>query len=394
MLLFSLLPTAALPLWAPLRSLHTGPAPCDGSFHVLHQRQRAGVELAGLDFASPGQGWAVGERESSGFEPLIIRFDSNTFEVAQDLPSLRGSVFLDAVSAPEPGEVFVAGSQVKRHRMWKTVVLRWNGRSWNRMRTPQLGKNAFLHGMEALSSTDVWAVGSVESRGGDERTLVLHYDGRSWSRVAAPTPRLTAPYPTGHYAHLRGVSASAPDDVWAIGNYGNDDIMRPLVLHWDGRAWTRVRLPRSITRPGPPRIPGAQSEHELSGVDALTPDDVWVVGHRLGPSRGTTALLLHYDGNAWSKIRSADLRGAEWFHSVEAVKSDDVWAVGWRWASGVEQGFPLAFRWDGSVWSRVGTARANQQLFGVATDGTGDTWAVGDGWGIERACGSGKHHGS
>jgi hypothetical protein len=380
----ALVPAMAGPLSASLHTPLAGPVRCDEAFHVAHKRQRAGVELVGVDFASSKEGWAVGSRESA--PPLVVRFDARSFEVATRLPRFRGSVYLDAVSATASNQVFVAGSQVKWHRRWETLVLRWDGRSWDRMRTPQPGRNALLHGIEALSPTDVWAVGGLERYDGDEETLVLHYDGRSWSRVAAPTPRLAAPYPTGHYARLGGVSASSPDDVWAIGNFGNDDIMRPLVLHWDGSQWTRVRLPASINSPGPPRIPGAQSEHELSGVDALAPDDVWVVGHRMGRGKGSAALLLHYDGTAWHKTRSADLRGSEWLHGIEAVDSKEVWAVGWRWGQEVGYGFPLALRWDGSTWSTVGTGRVNEQLFGVASDEAGSVWAVGDGWGIERAC--------
>jgi hypothetical protein len=365
----------------------SGSAPCDGAFHPVHQRQRAGVELVAVDFASPREGWAVGDREAAvSISTLVVRFDAHSFEVVQDLPRLRGSVFLNGVSAPRRDEVFVAGSQAKWHDRWKPVVLRWDGDTWNRMPTPSQKEDALLSGIEALSPRDVWAVGWREKLNGNHGTLLLHYDGRNWVRVPAPTPFLAAPYPTGHYARLMDVSASSPHDVWAVGNYGNDDISRPFVLHWDGRAWTRVHLPASITSPGPPRIPGAQDEHEFSGVDAVATDDVWVVGRRWGGTKGSTALLLHYDGRTWRKVRSPDLHGTEIIHSVEAVAANEVWAVGVRWDVERGYGFQLALRWDGSTWARVGTGGSNEDVYGVASDGDDGVWAVGDGWGIERAC--------
>jgi hypothetical protein len=366
----------------------SGSAPCDEAFHPVHQRQRSYGELAAVDFASSRQGWAVGHHDpfDGGITPLVVRFDAHSFEAVQDLPRLRGSVFLNGVSTPRRAEVFVAGSQVKGHNRWEAVVFRWDGRTWERMPTPPTRRDALLNGIEALSPRNVWAVGRMEAANGDERTLVLHYDGRRWARVPAPTPFLAAPYPTGHYANLTGVSARSPDDMWAIGNYANDDISRPFVLHWDGRTWTRVQLPAWITQPGPPRIPGAQSEHEFSGVDALAPDDVWVVGRRLGPTKGSTAVLVHHDGRTWRKVQSADYQGIEVLHGVEAVAAKEVWAVGVRWVVERGYGFPLALRWDGSTWARIGTGGSNEDVYGVASDGDDGVWAVGDGWGIERAC--------
>jgi hypothetical protein len=45
----------------------------------------------------------------------------------------------------------------------------------------------------------------------------------------------------GPDAYLSGVSAGAGDDVWAVGVRGSG----PMILHWDGTAWTAVLHPRA-----------------------------------------------------------------------------------------------------------------------------------------------------
>src|SRR5207237_2239 len=69
-----------------------------------------------------------------------------------------------------------------------------------------------------------------------------------------------------HY--LWGITATASNDVWAVGehwiNNGNDE--EPLALHWDGAAWSRVPMPQ------------IHSDSILRAAHAFTPQNVWTVG--------------------------------------------------------------------------------------------------------------------
>src|SRR5439155_23809415 len=68
---------------------------------------------------------------------------------------------------------------------------------------------------------------------------------------------------------LSGVSALSPEDVWAVGRMisPNGQKTRTLVEHWSGTAWSVVASPN----------PGT-GLNELSDVAALAPDDIWAVG--------------------------------------------------------------------------------------------------------------------
>ena len=62
-----------------------------------------------------------------------------------------------------------------------------------------------------------------------------------------------APEATGN-SILTDVAAAATDDVWAVGSYSTDaGAMQALILHWDGNAWTTSQAPwsRGTTRSMP-----------------------------------------------------------------------------------------------------------------------------------------------
>jgi hypothetical protein len=123
-----------------------------------------------------------------------------------------------------------------------------------------------LVGIAAVSAGDVWAVGANRPFtqaifGQSSRPVVDHWDGRAWRVV--PTPRL----PSSSY--LGGVAALSRTDVWAVGQVGT----RPLYEHWNGSRW---------------RAFVAQREGRLSAVDGTSGRNVWAVG-----ARGLTSYTIH-----------------------------------------------------------------------------------------------------
>jgi hypothetical protein len=137
-------------------------------------------------------------------------------------------------------------------------------------------------GVTALNNTDVWMVGG-EYGGSMTATLSLiwHWDGTQLARVPSPDIGM-----------LRGLSASAAADAWAVGDAG--------ILHWDGVAWQVV--------PSPATAP-------LRAVVARAAGDVWAAGD---------GGVLHWDGAAWSDA------GAPAGHYTALALAPDgaVWAVG------------------------------------------------------------------
>src|SRR5581483_8850481 len=88
--------------------------------------------------------------------------------------------------------------------------------------------------------------------------LIEHWDGTAWS--VSPSPNLGLSFNA-----LYSVSALPASDVWAVG-FATDGHAkeRAMALHWDGSAWTSVRLPPHV--------------RQLTSVDADSSDDVWATG--------------------------------------------------------------------------------------------------------------------
>jgi len=99
---------------------------------------------------------------------------------------------------------------------------------------------------------------------------VAHWDGVAWE-----TTTLQAPGFVG--GDLRGVAAVNTDDVWAVGHmFPTSGHGSPIAAHWDGDAWTTDFPPH-----------GASANGFFQAVSASGPNDVWAVGYDSGDATGT-----------------------------------------------------------------------------------------------------------
>jgi len=196
---------------------------------------------------------------------------------------------------------------------------------------------------------DVYAVGGQLMSQTDSRGILYHFDGADWTAQDLPdgTPMLHWTFGTGgdHWAvgrdgaalrregdtwvaHATGVSeilwgiwGAAPDDLWTVGGDGVDD--DPVLVHWDGAAWTKASLPATGESTGLFKIWGTGAA------------DITAVGDR--------GLALHYDGADWLVHPTDDLAD---LISVWGRSPGDQLAVGGR-ANG------RIARWDGGAWTGV-----------------------------------------
>ena len=123
----------------------------------------------------------------------------------------------------------------------------------------------------------------------------------------------------------------------------------------------------------------------MSGLLALSPTDVWAVGHGCVGSRGcggtplVRPVVLHYDGTKWSAIPTARVRAAgSSFRGIAGRRSRPLWAVGWRARTRHSNSRPLVERLANGHWS-VGAAPAIYGIMFAADTAPGaPVWAVGD----------------
>lgn len=125
-------------------------------------------------------------------------------------------------------------------------------------------------------------------------------------------------------------------------------------------------------------IPSEGTSPQLSGVAAVSANDVWTVGFYLNNSNAYQTLTEHWNGTQWSIVPSPDTGIASYLRGVTALATNDVWAVGYSQNGST---YPtLIEHWDGTQWSIVPSPSPGSTfsvLDGVAAIAPNDVWAVG-----------------
>lgn len=214
---------------------------------------------------------------------------------------------------------------------------------------------------------------------GDDETL----PSPKWQVVAQALPEA-----------LLSVSGTGPDNVWAV---GSDKGEGPLVLHFDGKKWSRRETGQRANlwwvhafKGGPVYLAGASStilrydasgftrmptpgisRHTIFGLWGAAPDDVWAVGS----VSSRNGFVWHYDGTTWREVELPDdvpvdaNRDRPGLFKVWGDGAGTVWFAGGRGlVLKSESGGPLI---------RVET-NTDTQLFTIAGEGQ-DVVAVGGG---------------
>ena len=159
--------------------------------------------------------------------------------------------------------------------------------------------------------------------------LALHFDGKKFVDLQAPGTDT-----------LWWTFGFSPTDVWFAGEHGT-------VLHWDGSVFSASQSGTTET---------------LYGIWGSAADDLWAVGG----SPNVSAVIVHYNGQAWSAPSSTPASSGAWW-KVWGCARDRVFVVG--------DGGAIAF-FDGNNWT-VQTSNTTLPLFTVAGRGCSDVYAVG-----------------
>ncbi|QDU66997.1 hypothetical protein [Engelhardtia mirabilis] len=296
------------------------------------------------------------------------------------LPSESNKSILRGVAAISDDDVWAVGEAavtVAPGDVDNVVqALHWDGSGWTSVPVPVPdpypgGGNAWLSAVAATSSDDVWAAGTYSAIGGDgfvtQEVLIVRWDGSDWSLV--PNAPKLEPGVSG--AWIRGIEILAPDDIWFVGDFprviDGFGVRYAGAIHWDGSGFTIFDTPLNNT-----------DENGLSGVSAVAPDDIWAVGGRYGDGFLIDPYVLHYDGSSWQLVTTPKPGITHSLFDVAAIASDDVWAIGQTNTGAGIVGFAL--HWDGSSWSEVPFSGGSLALHAFASDDVYAVGAVVSHW--------------
>lgn len=254
------------------------------------------------------------------------------------------------------------------------VVEHWNGARFSPVRLPLPAgtKGALIDSVSAVSPTNAWAVGYSAPTSGPAVTLAEHWNGRAWSVVPSADPATQGTQVLGSEDLLYAVSAR-PGEAWAVGNFFNAalDGQSTLTERWNGKAWTWVKSPN------------VAPFNQLDAVSADSPSDAWAVGYDGGLAN--VALVEHWNGTAWKLVpfpnpgRDGKDRPSAELSGVSALSPDDVWVCGLYPVPGGQLRTLLA-HWNGTSWQQIATpasVKLTNLLNAISAPAPGDIWSVG-----------------
>jgi hypothetical protein len=275
--------------------------------------------LYSVSATSANDVWAVGSSQDGKLpsRTLIQHWDGTAWSIVSSpnpdsqFNELRG---VAAISANDAWAVGYRGG-TKNETPIETFILHWDGVTWSQVASPNVAGANQLFGVTAISAGDVWAVGSVSGA-----PLALHWNGTAWSVVSVGVGSgLSAEY-------FAAVTGSSANDVWAVGK-GQGIFTNQVfatIRHWDGSRWTE-KLCRAASASNPPDgYEGGGPNAYFTGVSAAASNDVWAVG-----VAGSGPMILHWDGQAWTEVtHPRAFPNAASLYAVTTSPQGNAWGVG------------------------------------------------------------------
>jgi len=296
----------------------------------------ANNQLDGVAVTSPSNAWAVGQFwNGSSWQPLTERWNGTSWKLVR-CPDPGGKAARDGlagVAASSASGAWAVGEYAHGSTL-QALILRWNGRSWQQVTSPQPrgATESSLSAVTSISSSDAWAVGAY-FKGLSERTLIEHWNGHSWRLVPSPNVKVLR-------NALDTVTGSGASALWATGASDNGSVFQTLTELWNGRSWRLVASPD----PG-----GPGQNNVLYAAAAASPASAWAVGDYFDGT-ADQPLIEHWNSKVWQQQAAQDPPGLTLgtLYGAAAAPSGRAWAVGF-YVTGTST-LTLIERWNGTSW--------------------------------------------
>lgn len=292
--------------------------------------------LVQVSAGSAADAWVVGydyNAVAGAFRTMIQHWNGSAWTLVRSPDPSASDDVLYGVDARSASDAWAVGYDLAGS-YHQALIEHWTGTAWGVVPGPKAGvRDSDLWGVTALSPANVWAVGNERTGGGRFRfrPLVEHWNGAAWTLVRVPSPPLT-----GVGASLGGIAATSPRDIWAVGNYDTGTRFQPLIEHWNGTRWSLSPAP----------APGSVL---LSRISLTAPGNGWAVGIREGPGSASQAVIEHWNGQRWTVAGSPAVKGSA-LADVLALTPHLAWTVG-SYALPDGRTHTLIERWDGRAWT-------------------------------------------
>jgi hypothetical protein len=268
------------------------------------------------------------------------------------------------VSCVAPAQCVAVGFYLNSAGVARTLVLTRNGGAWTHTGSPNVGNHDnLLTTISCITITGCKAVGNYNTSGGTPRTLIVASHGGSWSHQSSPN--------VGNRTNfLSSVSCVSSTACKVVGGYiTSGGVIQSLVLSWNGTSWSRQSSPNTGTH-----------DNILESVSCVSATSCKAAGHYRASSGASGTLTLSWNGASWSHVTSPNVGLSSVLVAVSCASGLSCKAVGgYLSSSGVVQ--TLVLSWNGSSWSRQSSPNAGTHdnfLYGVSCPLSTSCQAVGE----------------
>ena len=188
-------------------------------------------ELDDIEVVSPTEAWVVGYKlmapDRHPSRPIVGRWNGSRWRIVPTGVWVHGS--LSAVMAvPGTHRLLAVGVRNEPGGRQTTLIVRWNGRAWHRVSSPDPGVSSEFADVVAAGS-HLWAIGTGRRAGEAERVLASRMTPDGWTVRWGPR------------GHVEAADAVSSGEMWAVGSTRAGSREHGLVVKWNGRDWVLAR---------------------------------------------------------------------------------------------------------------------------------------------------------
>ncbi len=195
-----------------------------------------GNYLAAVTCTSASNCWAVGDYGdgAGNVYTLIKRWNGTSWSIVNSPSVGTGGNYLGGVACSSASNCWAVGSwsyydAESEQQFSGPIIERWDGTSWTIVPAPAISEpNPTLASVACPSATACWAVGAYESGFEEVQTLILRWNGTSWNVESSPV--------FGSSSWLASVACPSPYECWGVGQ-ALDTTGHTLIEQWDGNSW-------------------------------------------------------------------------------------------------------------------------------------------------------------
>lgn len=224
--------------------------------------------------------------------------------------------------------------------------------AWRTVFDRIIGRNASFTDVAVDQSGGAWIVGSDELFELERQPIILRWDGTALTDVIPLN--FADPVARSGGGRLLSVAVGMPENAWAGGwvRPPNAD-QQALIMRWDGTAWSQIPLTGPLA-----------GLYQVDDVTVLSDGSLAGVGYN---SQGT--VLIRFAQGVWS---TTIIPAPVYLTDIAAVAPDEIWVVG-----SIGSATPVAYRYNGTTWNQVELPAREGELHGIAVSPNGNVWMSG-----------------